>query len=297
MWFKVDDSVVQHPKMVAAGPAAIGLWTLAGAWSCAHLTDGFVPDQVLPRLCEDSEASASALLEAGLWHRDDERGGFVFHDWADYQPPSDAQRELRRKRAEAGRKGGLVSGQVRRRKAASVRRIESARGEANDEASAKAKRKQNGTPSPSPSSTSTDVEARAARGRAREASLDIPADWTELKKTPPPDTASSPIPREHSLPPDWTLTEADWAWAAAQVPTVDVRSATAKFIDYYRARPRVTVADWSAEWRRWMRREAEWCRRRGPDREPEQFANAADQTIARLLREARSDRDAPGEIA
>ncbi|MET9262358.1 hypothetical protein [Amycolatopsis sp. NPDC004079] len=92
MWFKVDDGFNSHPKALAAGAAAIGLWTLAGSWSSANLTDGFVPDYVLPRLDADGPAYAEKLAAVGLWRRT--RGGFLFHDWADYNPNSDdAQRK------------------------------------------------------------------------------------------------------------------------------------------------------------------------------------------------------------
>lgn len=84
MWFKVDDSFHSHPKVLATEPAALGLWVVAGAWSSANLTDGFVPDHALPRLAPDAATLARALVAAGLWTRT--RGGYVFHDWCDYNP-------------------------------------------------------------------------------------------------------------------------------------------------------------------------------------------------------------------
>jgi hypothetical protein len=93
-WFKVDDSFHAHPKVLATDPAALGLWVVAGAWSSAHLTEGRVPDQVLPRLLPDSETLARTLVAAGLWRK--VRGGYQFHDWTDYNPT--------RKEIEADRK-------------------------------------------------------------------------------------------------------------------------------------------------------------------------------------------------
>lgn len=83
-WFKVDDSFHAHPKVLATEPAALGLWVIAGAWSSAHLTDGVVPDHALPRLLPGSEELAQKLVAAGLWRRI--KGGYRFHDWANYQP-------------------------------------------------------------------------------------------------------------------------------------------------------------------------------------------------------------------
>ena len=39
-WFRVDDTLAMHPKVYAAGNAAMGLWVRAGAWSMQQLTDG-----------------------------------------------------------------------------------------------------------------------------------------------------------------------------------------------------------------------------------------------------------------
>jgi hypothetical protein len=83
-WFKVDDSFHSHPKVLAAAPAALGLWVVAGSWSGANLSDGFVPDHVLPRLLPDAESLARQLVAAGLWKR--ARGGYRFHDWAEFNP-------------------------------------------------------------------------------------------------------------------------------------------------------------------------------------------------------------------
>ncbi|MGW5259635.1 hypothetical protein ACWEQG_01590 [Microbispora sp. NPDC004025] len=84
-WFAVDDSFHSHPKVMAlaSDPAALGLWVIAGSWSCANLTDGFVPDYALPRLAEGSRDLAKQLVAAGLWRR--AKGGYRFHDWSVYQ--------------------------------------------------------------------------------------------------------------------------------------------------------------------------------------------------------------------
>lgn len=97
-WFKVDDALHSHPKVMAAPLAALGLWVVAGSWSAANLTDGFVAVQVLPRLHPDAVTLADELVTAGLWKR--AKGGYQFHDWANYQPSRDDVLEERRKWAE-----------------------------------------------------------------------------------------------------------------------------------------------------------------------------------------------------
>jgi hypothetical protein len=73
-WFLVDDQFHSHPKALATEPAALGLWAVAGSWSSAHLTDGVVPDDVLPRLFPDAVKLAEALVTEGLWKR--VKGGY-----------------------------------------------------------------------------------------------------------------------------------------------------------------------------------------------------------------------------
>lgn len=110
-WFKVDDTLAFHRKTVAAGCAAMGLWVRAGSWSAQTLTDGFVPEHMVPPLADGDAGLAGRLVEAGLWRR--VRGGYQFHEWAERQPSRQSIEDRRAVRAAAGRKGGVRSGQVR----------------------------------------------------------------------------------------------------------------------------------------------------------------------------------------
>jgi len=112
-WFKVDDHLATHSKVVAAGNAAMGLWVRAGSWSSQHLTNGHVPAHVVAML--GTPGQAKALVSAGLWLTVDD--GWQFHDWFGYQPTASEVDELREKRREAGRKGGIKSGEARRKQA------------------------------------------------------------------------------------------------------------------------------------------------------------------------------------
>ena len=111
MWFKVDDKLPMNPKAMQCSLSAIGLWTLAGAWSAQQLTDGYVPKQVLQAL-RGSASFASELVDAGLWEETPD--GYQFHDWADFQFTASEVKATREKRAESGRKGGQASGRSRR---------------------------------------------------------------------------------------------------------------------------------------------------------------------------------------
>lgn len=108
-WFKVDDTLAFHGKVVAAGNAAMGLWVRAGAWSMQQLTDGFVPTHIARQLGRAAEARR--LVDAGLWTEKD--GGYLFHEWTQRQPSRakvhadrEANAERLRKWREAKQKGG-----------------------------------------------------------------------------------------------------------------------------------------------------------------------------------------------
>ncbi|MGI5222201.1 hypothetical protein [Nocardia sp. CA-290969] len=99
-WFKVDDDLAFHGKVVAAGNAAMGLWVRAGAWSAQTLTDGFIPKHMVAAL--GNTAQAKKLVAVGLWYPVVETGGqlrgYQFHQWADRQP---TRAEVDEKRAAA----------------------------------------------------------------------------------------------------------------------------------------------------------------------------------------------------
>lgn len=82
-WFKVDDRLAMHPKVMQAGNAAMGLWVRAGSWSAQNLTDGHIPTALLTSL-GGTRNQAEALVKAHLWTV--EPDGWRFHDWSEYQP-------------------------------------------------------------------------------------------------------------------------------------------------------------------------------------------------------------------
>jgi hypothetical protein len=104
-WFKVDDGFHCHPKILAAGNAAIGLWTRCGSYVSDQITDGFVPETVAKLYGKPSEIRS--LLEVGLWAKT--AGGYQMHDYHDFNPTAEKvladrdaaaerQREWREKR-------------------------------------------------------------------------------------------------------------------------------------------------------------------------------------------------------
>lgn len=94
-WFKVDDGFWSHPKTLSLGAPALALWVRAGSWSCQQLTDGFIPEPALTML-GGAKKSADELVRVGYWDATD--GGWLFHDWADYQEASEV---VKKRRADA----------------------------------------------------------------------------------------------------------------------------------------------------------------------------------------------------
>jgi hypothetical protein len=83
-WFRVDDNLAFHPKVIAAGNAAMGLWVRAGSWSNRYLTDGLIADDQARTL--GTKAEAAKLVNSGLWVP--APGGYQFHEWDERQPPA-----------------------------------------------------------------------------------------------------------------------------------------------------------------------------------------------------------------
>jgi hypothetical protein len=96
---------------------------------------------------------AAELVAAGLWRRT--RQGYVFHDWLDWGSKRTAAeiRELRKVRAEAGRKGGEASGRKR-----AVNSVHSSK---------QGRSKQAGDDAPSDTRNPDDVRKQASKPEAK----------------------------------------------------------------------------------------------------------------------------------
>ena len=118
-WVKVDDRAPEHRKQIAAGPVACWLWVCGLAYCNRQpARDGFMPAAVLPMLCPIPGIAkhADKLVSVGLWERCE--GGFLVHDYHDFQLAKPDAEELAVKRSAAGRRGGISSGVVRRHQSA-----------------------------------------------------------------------------------------------------------------------------------------------------------------------------------
>ena len=76
-WYPVGDEVAFGPQFIAAGNAAVGLWTRAGSWSTLHLTDGHIPSDLARAM--GTKAEIAALVRNDLWAATDD--GYQFTPW------------------------------------------------------------------------------------------------------------------------------------------------------------------------------------------------------------------------
>lgn len=99
-WVRLDDGFPDHPKAVQAGPMACWLFVCGIAYANRYLTDGFIPERQLSRLIEAKKPAALAaiLVDVGLWEVTD--GGFLIHDYLDYQTSAEKVKKERSSNAE-----------------------------------------------------------------------------------------------------------------------------------------------------------------------------------------------------
>lgn len=95
-WFRLDDSFHSHPKVIAAGNEAVGLYVRCGTYCAQHLTDGFIPEQVA--LLYGSPELVETLVRTKLWRR--VRGGWRMPDYLAYNPSARTVDNERAKKAE-----------------------------------------------------------------------------------------------------------------------------------------------------------------------------------------------------
>jgi hypothetical protein len=138
-WVKIDDKFTEHPKLISVSPLGIALQVAALCYANTHLTDGFIPYNVVQKLISfrfsppgdniiytisvtsgmqgedvDCDMISNWLVDAGVWEAVD--GGFYIHDYPVYQPLKNDVLGIHDERSKAGKQGGIKSGDTRRSK-------------------------------------------------------------------------------------------------------------------------------------------------------------------------------------
>lgn len=109
------------------------------------------------------------------------------------------------------------------------------------------------SPSPSPSKSTSRGEARAP-----DAAPPAPKKPTTKKKKTTSESHGTRIPDDFP-------TDDDLTWSTENFPAIDHNVEAEKFRDYWTSMPgqKGRKADWSATWRNWIRKQAEWQGQRG----------------------------------
>lgn len=109
-WTRIDDKFLMNPKIQSAGVYGMALY-LSGLIYCnTNLTDGHIPDVMLPVLCglayqTQSKRVADALVELNLWER--VPGGYIVHDFLTFNKSRNQIESLNKQRAVNGTKHKL----------------------------------------------------------------------------------------------------------------------------------------------------------------------------------------------
>ncbi len=237
-WFKVDDKSAFHEKVIAAGDAAWGLLCRAGAWSSGHGTDGLVPSQIARTLCP-LRSRWDALVRVELVYKTAD--GYVIRGFLKWNPSAEEVAKKRESRANAGRAGGVSSGNVRsKREAIASPTVEAPCFNKNEPPSRPVpSRPESEDPPVSPPLVAAAVAApgEAAPSPAPQAKRGRP----KMGKTACPSSDDPNVATwldEHALP------------ALSSKFGADV----AKMLDWHRSNGKM-MADWAATWRNWARSE------------------------------------------
>ena len=212
-WGKIDDQLAFHPKALAAGNEALGMWVRSMSYSCQMLTGGFISSEIVTAM--GGTKIAKKLVEAGLWLVAD--GGYQFHDWEKYQPCAETEKikreRTRQARSEAGKMG--------------------------------ANSRWNDKPKPKP--MANDMANGMANGMANEWQNDAPEPEPEYKEV----VVVKPNNKTR-IKSDWKPSPAGYEYAKKNAPGMNIDYELEKFRDYH-LREDSTYADWDATWRTWVR--------------------------------------------
>lgn len=229
MWFKVDDSFFSNPKTAMLSDGATALWLRSGSWSAQQLTGGFIPARMVP-MFRGSDDSVRELCDAGLWVYDEQKDGYQFHDWSDYQPDSEGVDALRKKRSEAGKRG--------------ANRRWSRKTVDENGKNGKADGKCHGKPM---------ANAWQTDGKSMANSCPVPVPVPDKKEK---EEYSSSFSKETSAD-EYLETgrpEADLQ-ISRQYPNLDLSDAWGAFMQHHHGETR-TIADWTRLWKGWCQRRA-----------------------------------------
>lgn len=117
---QIDDHFDDHPKYIGYSAAEMGVLACSLTFSNRHLTDGVIPKAwVAQRFGKDGTRAMKAFLNDGVWTEKDPKHCLIV-GFLDHNPSREEVLDWRAKKSEAkseaGRQGGIRSGEARRSK-------------------------------------------------------------------------------------------------------------------------------------------------------------------------------------
>lgn len=212
-WFNVDDGFYDHPKVDDLPLAAVGLWTLAGAYCMRQLTDGAITASRVRKFGAEPDA-IDALVDAHLWERTPD--GYQFKGWADWQ---------------------MTRAQVEEKRAKERERKQ------------KQRRGPDGTYTGSPKGSHADVPVGHPRDTQRDSAPRHTVQSNPIQSHSPTESERR-AKRATPLPDDWAPTEAHRILATERGIDCDLEAE--KMRDWAAAKGE-TGKDWDARFRNWLR--------------------------------------------
>jgi type IV secretory pathway TrbD component len=272
-WVKLDEHFTDNPKILKAGPIGMAMWVVGLAYCNLNQTNGFIPREkalaMFPAIVPGPDGKEMAfvaefwikrLLNVGLWEK--AKGGYMVHDYAQYQPSKEEVAERHERRVEAGRAGGFARAQVR----------------AEAQANALANAKQNAS---KPLANAKQNASKPLANAKQNASKGLSKPLANFKPVTVTVTVTdtntnqvgigggggseSPPKQLHvktSLPSDFQVTEPmiEAAIRECGLTREELADQSMKFRDWAIGRE---AFSWAAEWRQWMRRERDFRKKGG----------------------------------
>lgn len=271
-WFKIDDGFHCHPKVLEAGNEAVGLYARCGSWASQQLTNGFVPTSIA--LLYGGRELAAALVDVGMWVPVD--GGWLMHDYLDYNPSKDQVQADRAAAAERQKRARERAKAARDAKEAAYARHGVTHGVTTGVTDGDSH-----AVTESDNAATSENESDGLWEDFNRHAVTTPvshADVTPAVTVPP----TRPVPTR-SLPTEEKTTTApkrgtripeDFAskltpqmidWARAECPLVDIHREAEKFVDYWIAvaGAKGVKLDWGRTWKNRMRDQQERAERLG----------------------------------
>lgn len=251
VWARLDDAILDNPKIAQVGMLGFALHVAAITWCCRNLTDGFIPASrvhcllnfgntsgevtaklrsncvaapaAVDRLCDawmdcgeiDAICIANDLMAAGLWEM--ANGGYQLHDFLVYNPSKKQVLEER----DRGRE---------RAKASAAKR--------------------NASPEAAP-------KLRRNFARTSDGPVPVPVPTNTNPPIGSPPSAEPRVRRGSRLPVDWVPSPDTLAALSAEGCT-NAKDALPSFRDYWNAVPgaKGVKLDWEGTYRNWCRRDS-----------------------------------------